>query len=99
MTGIFINYRRDDAPGVAGRLFDHLSPKFSRRNIFMDVDAMKPGLDFVEQLDAQVSRCDVLLAVIGPHWLDAKDQKGQRRLHGDHDYVRIELASALKRHI
>ena len=99
MTGIFINYRRDDAPGVAGRLFDHLSPKFSRKNIFMDVDAMKPGLDFVEQLDAHVSRCDVLLAVIGPRWLDAKDQKGQRRLYGDNDYVRIELASALKRKI
>jgi TIR domain len=99
MAGIFINYRRDDAPGVAGRLFDHLAAKFSRRNIFMDVDAMKPGRDFVEQLDAQVSQCHVLLAVIGPHWLDAKDSAGRRRLDSDDDYVRIELASALKRDI
>src|SRR5277367_68394 len=99
MAGIFINYRRDDAPGVAGRLFDHLVPKFSRRSIFMDVDAMKPGLDFVEQLDSQVSQCQVLLAVIGPHWLDAKDPNGQSRLSSDRDYVRIELASALKRNI
>jgi hypothetical protein len=28
MAGIFINYRRDDAPGVAGRLFDYLATKF-----------------------------------------------------------------------
>jgi hypothetical protein len=99
MAGIFINYRRDDAPGVAGRLFDHLTRKFSRRSIFMDVDAMKPGMDFVRQLDTQVAQCGVLLAVIGPHWLDAKDHSGQRRLDSDNDYVRIELASALKRGI
>ncbi len=99
MAGIFINYRRDDAPGVAGRLFDHLALKFSRRSLFMDVDAMKPGMDFAEQLDSQVSQCRVLLAVIGPRWLDAKDQGGHRRLDSDKDYVRIELASALKRAI
>jgi hypothetical protein len=99
MAGIFINYRRDDAPGVAGRLFDYLALKFPRRSLFMDVDAMKPGMDFAEQLDTQVSQCRVLLAVIGPRWLDAKDQAGHRRLDSEKDYVRIELASALKREI
>jgi hypothetical protein len=99
MAGVFINYRRDDAPGVAGRLFDHLAKSFARHDLFMDVDAIKPGLDFVKQLDVQVSQCDVLLALIGPHWLDAKDEKGVRRLNGDKDYVRIEIASALKRDI
>jgi hypothetical protein len=99
MAGIFINYRRDDAPGVAGRLFDYLALKFPHRSLFMDVDAMKPGMDFAKQLDTQVSQCQVVLAVIGPHWLDAKDKTGHRRLDGDKDYVRIELASALKRDI
>jgi len=99
MAGIFINYRRDDAPGVAGRLFDYLALKFPRRSLFMDVDAMKPGIDFAEQLDTQVSQCQALLAVIGPHWLDAKDKAGHRRLDAVKDYVRIELASALKRAI
>jgi hypothetical protein len=99
MAGIFINYRRDDAPGVAGRLFDYLALKFPRRSLFMDVDAMKPGMDFAKQLDTQVSQCQVLLAVIGPHWLDAKDKAGQRRIDAEKDYVRIELASALKRDI
>jgi hypothetical protein len=45
----------------------------------MDVDAMKPGIDFAEQLDSQVSQCRVVLAVIGPRWSDAKDQAGHRR--------------------
>jgi hypothetical protein len=99
MAGIFINYRRDDAPGVAGRLFDHLAARFSKDDLFMDVDAMKPGMDFSKQLDTQVAQCRVLLAVIGPHWLDAKDKTGTRRLDSDKDYVRIELASALKRDI
>src|ERR1700693_4323311 len=99
MAGIFINYRRDDAPGVAGRLFDYLALKYSRSGLFMDVDAMKPGIDFAQQLDTQVSQCRVLLAVIGPRWIDAKDQNGRRRLDSDKDYVRIELASALKRDI
>src|ERR1700679_3009444 len=99
MAGIFINYRRDDAPGVAGRLGDRLAKNFSRSAIFMDVDAMRPGLDFVKQLEEQVSKCDVLLAIIGPNWAKAADEKGQRRLDSDRDYVRIEIASALKREI
>jgi hypothetical protein len=99
MARIFINYRRDDTQGVAGRLFDYLALKYSRRELFMDVDAMKPGLDFAKQLDTQVSQCHVLLAVIGPHWLDAHDQAGKRRLDNEKDYVRIELGAALKRDI
>ncbi len=99
MAGIFINYRRDDAPGVAGRLFDYLAGRFSKDDLFMDVDAMKPGVDFAKQLDTQVSQCRVLLAVIGPHWLDAVDKTGARRLDNEKDYVRLELASALKRDI
>jgi hypothetical protein len=56
-------------------------------------------MDFAQQLDHQVAQCRVLLAVIGPHWFDAKDKSGARRLDSDKDYVRVELASALKRDI
>jgi hypothetical protein len=41
----------------------------------------------------------VVLAVIGTNWFEARDDKGQRRFDSEHDYVRIELASALKRDI
>jgi Caspase domain/TIR domain len=65
----------------------------------MDVDAMKPGLDFVKQIDEHVSKCDVVLAIIGPGWLSAVDKKGRRKLDLPQDFVRVELAAALKRDI
>ena len=99
MPGIFINYRRDDAAGAAGRLHDYLARSFPRRDLLMDVDAIEPGFDFVKQLETQVSQCDALLALIGPHWLAAEDEQGRRRLQDEEDYVRIEIASALKRGI
>jgi hypothetical protein len=98
MSGIFINYRRDDVPDAAGRLADRLASNCSPRKIFMDVDAIKPGLDF-EQLDARVLKSVVVLAIIGPNWLNAGDGRGQRKLDVPRDYVRLELASALKRKI
>ena len=61
----------------------------------MDVDNIAPGLDFVEVLNDQVGRCDVLIAVIGKNWLNAADASGRRRLHNPEDFVRIEIESAL----
>ena len=65
----------------------------------MDVATMKPGLDFIKQLDEQVSKCNIVLAIIGPGWLNAVDEKGRRKLDLPRDHVRIELASALRREI
>jgi hypothetical protein len=70
---IFINDRRDDALSAAGRLHDRLAQVFGRDNLFMDIDHIPAGVDFVHHLDAQVAACDVFLAVIGPAWIDAKD--------------------------
>jgi hypothetical protein len=96
MTGkIFINYRRGDDPGYTGRLFDRLQDAFAPEQLFLDVDNIAPGLDFVRVLDERVAECDVVLAVIGKGWLDARDAKGARRLEDPDDFVRIEIASAL----
>jgi hypothetical protein len=78
--GIFISYRREDAAPWAGRLYERLAHEFPRNQLLMDVDAIEPGLDFVKVLDEQVSGCDVLLAIIGPTWVDARNDKGLRRL-------------------
>jgi hypothetical protein len=96
---IFINYRRDDAIGTAGRLHDRLTHTFGRNNLFMDVDHIPAGVDFVEHLHSQVAACDVFLAVIGPNWLNAKDERGRRRFDNPDDYVTIEIAAALARNI
>jgi hypothetical protein len=96
---IFINYRRDDSIGMAGRLHDRLAQTFGRNNLFMDVDHVPVGIDFVAHLNNQVAACDILLVVIGPSWLSAKDESGARRLDNPEDFVAIEIAAALARDI
>jgi hypothetical protein len=96
---IFINYRRDDSIGMAGRLHDRLAQEFGRDNLFMDVDHIPFGVDFVVHLNNQVAACDAMLAIIGPNWLTAKDEAGQRRLDQPDDFVAIEIAVALARDI
>jgi regulator of protease activity HflC (stomatin/prohibitin superfamily) len=96
---IFINYRRDDSISTAGRLHDRLAQTFGRNNLFMDVDHIPAGVDFVEYLHSQVAACDVFLAVIGPNWLDARDDSGRRRFDNPDDFVAIEIAAALARNI
>ena len=96
---IFINYRREDSIGTAGRLRDRLAEAFGEENLFMDVDNIPAGVDFVADLNSQVAACRVFLAVIGPNWLDAKDESGVRRLDNPDDFVTIEIAAALARDI
>jgi hypothetical protein len=96
---IFINYRRDDSIGMAGRLHDRLAQTFGRDKLFIDVDHIPVGVDFAEHLNSQVAACDAILVVIGPHWLDAKDESGDRRLDKPDDFVAIEIAAALARDI
>ncbi len=96
MSRIFINYRRQDSEGYVGRLYDYLAQHFERGDLFMDVDSIKPGADFVTVLEEAVANCDVFLAVIGPQWSSISDESGKRRLENWNDFVRIEIASALK---
>lgn len=95
---IFISYRREDCPGHTGRARDRLVREFRRNYIFMDVDGIGPGANFVKRLTAEVASCDVLLAVIGPRW-NTSEQTGTRRLDNPNDFVRIEIRAALQRDI
>jgi len=99
LGAIFISYRRSDSQGEAGRLFDDLVKHFGERMVFMDVAAIEAGRDFRRAIEESVAKCGVLLVVIGPEWLNAKDKGGVYRLNDPTDFVRIETASALKRDI
>lgn len=99
MPGVFICYRRDDASPYAGRLYDHLAARFGAQRVFMDLDTIRLGDDFVQVISDRVAACDALIAVIGKKWLSAVNSRGQRRLDDPHDYVRIEIASALQRNV
>lgn len=95
---IFICYRRDDASGHAGRLYDRLSGHFGEDQIFMDIE-LEPGYDFVEAIENAVGSCEVFIAVIGRHWLSCTDERGEQRIRNPEDFVRLEIAAALERNI
>jgi hypothetical protein len=100
MSGlIFISYRREESLWSARSLCDRLSTSFGPEQIFMDIDAIALGEDFVKKIDKTVSKCDVLIAVIGTNWLTSKDDQGDRRLDDPQDFVRMEIATALSRDI
>jgi hypothetical protein len=96
---IFISYRRDDTEGEAGRLFDDLSRTLGENSVFMDVTGINPGVDFRKAIDDNVATCGALLAVIGRDWATLTDSSGTRRLDDPNDFVRLEIASALKRDV
>jgi formylglycine-generating enzyme required for sulfatase activity len=96
---VFISYRRDDSAGHAGRVHDRLEREFGADLLFMDVDAIPLGVNVIKILRNEVAKCDVLLALIGPNWLNARDEQGNRRLDNPSDFLRIEIATALQRDI
>jgi hypothetical protein len=93
---IFISYRRDDSRGYAGRLQGDLSRRYSEEHVFRDVE-IPPGADFGEYITSLVDKCNVVLAIIGPSWLDARDREGERRIDDPDDWVRLEIERALAR--
>jgi TIR domain-containing protein len=95
---ISISYRRQDSLPIAGRLYDRLQAKFGKKNIFMDFDSIPPGVDFREQIKQTIERSNVVIAVIGPHWL-GELHDGSRRIDDPTDFVRLEIEYALKRGI
>jgi hypothetical protein len=98
MSRFFISYRRADGSASAGRIYDHLVQGFGEAQVFMDVDAIEPGQDFVESIHQAVGSCAALIAVIGKNWFGAQAD-GSRRLDEPEDFVHLEIAAALERGI
>lgn len=96
---IFISYRREDTSGESGRLKDHLEREFGKGSIFYDVETLEAGLNFDQSISLALSESQVLLAMIGPHWLKVKDSEGNARIQGVEDWVRKEISLALQRDI
>jgi tetratricopeptide (TPR) repeat protein len=96
---IFISYRRDDAAGEAGRLADHLSRRFGAGAVFLDIETIDPGTDFVSVLQTTLQQTAAVLVVIGARWISLRGASGTRRLDDEHDFVRLEVEKALGRGI
>ena len=86
-NAIFVNYRRADSSGYAGRLRDHLVSQFGRDRVFMDVGILG-GEDWVAAIERALGASGALLAVIGPNW-------SLTRLEDPGDRLRQELEAAM----
>jgi hypothetical protein len=95
---VIISYRRDDTGAITGRICDRLRARFGAEKVYMDIDSNPLGVDYRAHIDESLKRCDILLAVIGRHWLGTGDL-GDRRIDEPTDLVRLEVASALTRGI
>ena len=101
---IFINYRRGNATapelnlGAAQALnvAQYLETRFGKSRIFIDIDRLRAGQKFPAVLEGKLADCAVMLAIIGPGWLEATDaETGARRLDNPEDWVRLEIERAL----
>ena len=95
MASIFISYRREDSGGHAGRLCDRLTARFGEDRVFLDIQDIRPGQNFATSIEDTIATCDCVIAVIGSHWLETIQQRAQ----ASDDFVRHEIAAALKRRV
>ena len=92
---IFISYRRSDAAGHARALHRDLCRRFASEAIFFDRQSIESGDTFPETLRDAVTESRVVLALIGPEWLQVQNADGMRRLEDPKDFVRQEISQAL----
>ena len=92
---IFISYRRSDSAGHAGRLFAELAKHYSAGLIFFDTRAIELGDQFETRIRKSIAESSVFIAVIGPTWLSAVTNEGERRIDKADDLVHIEVSTAL----
>jgi pterin-4a-carbinolamine dehydratase len=98
-VSIFISYRRDDDALRAALLDRMISGAFNEPSkppkvrVFRDT-SQRLGVTWPEEVREHCSSADVVLVVIGPKWLEARDQFSRRRLDQPDDWVRQEIELA-----
>lgn len=91
---LFISYRRSDSSAEVAHLYDRLAGHYGRASVYRDIDDIPYGHDYREHVDAALSGCDIVIAVMGPDWRVALPD-GTARIDAAHDPVRIEIEAAL----
>ncbi|MFJ8547012.1 toll/interleukin-1 receptor domain-containing protein [Streptomyces sp. NPDC093586] len=96
MPRIFLSFRKPDSRWMRDRVYRALSDRLGVDEIFKSGQSIPPGADFAEILRRQAAECELMCVLIGPGWLDARDEDGVRLLDRAHDWVRLEIATALR---
>ncbi|MFI1279798.1 MULTISPECIES: toll/interleukin-1 receptor domain-containing protein [unclassified Streptomyces] len=93
---IFINFRRADTDRIGAHLDTALQNAFGKDEVFRDQRSIAKGAHFPDEIKRNLRKCDILLAVMGKQWASLTDATGSRYLDHKGDWVRTEIALALK---
>jgi len=97
--GIFISYRREGSSTFAAILYSELCKHFVSKNIFKDINTLKPGTNFKAEIEAALENSSVLLVLIDRNWSQLKNEKGIKRIFEENDFVRHEVKLAIEKNI
>ena len=95
-NGIFISYRHEGGSTIANIIYDELCHHFLIENIFKDVNSLRPGADFKEEIRKAINLSCCLLVLIDKTWAGQKDAEGNTRAFQKDDFVRFEIWTAIE---
>jgi hypothetical protein len=78
-------------------VYDRLANSFGSENVFLDVQDVQPGMNWLEEIKSHRASSDVLLSLIGPHWVSIMRAREHAAVAGPaEDYVRFEIEYVLR---
>lgn len=95
---VFVNYRTGDGEGTALTVSEFLRGRLGGGNVFHDCRTIRPGDLFDRELLRNVWRSDVLIAILGPNWLNARNKNG-RAIDDETDWTRREIVEAFRHQV
>ena len=94
-VSVFISYRRSDSAPYARSIHQFLKLHLQDKNIFMDIEAIEPGVKFGQEIQSALAKVNAVIVLIGKEWERVADMDGKPRIHNPDDMVRFEIETAL----
>jgi len=92
---VFISYRTSDGADKATALARDLDALFGQEQIFLDKDDLPAGSRWRDEIARALHDAPILLVLVTPNYLGARDDDGKRCIDRADDPVRDELAAAI----
>ena len=92
---VFISYRTSDGADKATALARDLDALFGQEQIFLDKDDLPAGSRWRDEVARALHDAPILLVLVTPNYLGARDSDGKPCIEREDDPVRDELAAAL----
>lgn len=92
---VFLSYRTADGVDKATALARDLGERFGDDRVFLDKDDLSAGGSWRAEIASEVAARPIVLVLVTPLYLGAKDAAGARRIESAEDPVRAEWQAAL----